>query len=81
MTFKIIKKIIDEWDPHGLLAMECPDDEYHPEIEKITYAILQLKDKEKLADIINETFTHAFGGDYRKSRDCFIIAEKIKKML
>lgn len=35
----MVKKIIYEWDPHGLLSMECLDDEYHTKIEKITYAI------------------------------------------
>lgn len=31
----LIKEVIDEWGPIGLLDMECPDDEYDPEIRDI----------------------------------------------
>lgn len=40
LTYKeklsIIKKIVDEYDPIGLLQLGCPEDEYLPEVKLIT---------------------------------------------
>lgn len=78
--FKIVKKIVDEWDPMKLLAMECPDDEYHPEIEKITALLPEVKNVEELADKINQIFTFAFDKTMIHE-ECMKVAERILKSL
>ncbi|NIK80577.1 hypothetical protein FHS15_005768 [Paenibacillus castaneae] len=37
--FQIVKMFVDQWDPFGLLAMDCPPDEYESEIRRITIYI------------------------------------------
>lgn len=74
------KKII-EWDPLDLLALDCPDDEYESEIQQIVSATLNKNNADKLAKKINEILYKSFEDDFRKSNDCFQIADQILKTL
>ncbi|MCM3791458.1 YugE family protein [Domibacillus indicus] len=76
-TLQVVGKIINEWDPMSLLALDCPDDEYEFEIHRIASAALQVNNAEELAERINK----AFEDDYKKSKDCLMIADKILKEL
>jgi hypothetical protein len=76
-TFEVVKKIINEWDPLNLLALDCPDDEYESEIQLIVSATLNENNTEKLAEKINEILYKSFEEDFKKSNDCFQTADKI----
>ncbi|WP_050181296.1 DUF1871 family protein [Domibacillus robiginosus] len=76
-ALQVVGKIINEWDPMDLLALDCPDDEYEFEIQRIASAALRVNNAEELAETINK----AFEGDYKKSKDCLLIADKILKEL
>lgn len=76
-TLQVVGKIINEWDPMGLLALDCPDDEYEFEIHRIASADLEENNAEELAERINK----AFEDNYKKSKDCLMIADKILKEL
>ncbi|MGG3891214.1 DUF1871 family protein [Metabacillus fastidiosus] len=80
-TFKVVEKIVNEWDPVDLLAIDCPDDEYEFEIQRIVSATLAVNNAEELAGKINEILYKAFEEDFKKSKDCLAIADKILKML
>ncbi len=79
---KAIKAIIDEWDPYDLLTF-CPPDEYHFEIEEIVKVLSYRKNAQDLAKEIKAILTFSFGDEYPKWEyaQCFIIAEKILKLL
>ena len=47
MNYENVKKIIDEWDPIGLLALGCPPNEYDLEIKLI---VNQLKGNPTIGD-------------------------------
>ena len=65
-----IKRIIDSWDPIGLLALGCPEDEYSPEIREIEKRSASAKGEVELAQIIRTVFTEYFGEDvFRRSLD------------
>ena len=70
------KKIINDWDPIGLMPF-APDDEYHFEIEKIKQLISSSKSIDDLTDGIYEVFTKSFGKEiFNKSKsDCKAIAQ------
>ena len=70
-----IKKIIDDWDPIGLLS-HAPDDEYQTEIEEIQQLLKICDDTEMLSEGIFCIFDKAFGKDvFLKTReDCEGIA-------
>ncbi len=79
-NLKIIKEIINEWDPIGLFPM-APKDEYENEIDKIASFIASTKISEEtnLAKFIEGVFVTAFGKeDFNvSSRECRKIARKI----
>lgn len=80
-TFKVVKKIVNEWDPVDLLSIDCPEDEYEFEIQQIVSATRSLNNVEELAGKINEILYKAFEEDFKKSKDCLMIADKILKRL
>ncbi|MBT3320419.1 MAG: DUF1871 family protein [Clostridia bacterium] len=76
----IAKKVIDKWDPIGLLAMGAPADEYSFEISDIAAVALKVNDSETLAKSIQDIFIKYFGsGSFRNSfEECREIATKLK---
>jgi hypothetical protein len=72
-----IKKIIDQWDPIGLLLCS-PNDEYDSEIEKIYKVWQETNDTEILGIKIYYVFKKSFGDVFDRSRsECKEIAHKI----
>lgn len=73
-----VRKIINEWDPIGLLV-HAPDDEYETEIAVICEALKTSQNTQELAREIQKAFIRQFGDDvFRKSYDeCLTIAKKI----
>lgn len=74
----IVKKIINEWDPIGLMG-HAPDDEYEIEITQIANMIYAADTVEIFADIIRNVFIQSFGDDIfiKTKEECIAIAEKI----
>jgi hypothetical protein len=52
MNYIKIKKIIDNWDPIDLWLSHCPMDEYDVETKKIVTLIENVKDENRIAEII-----------------------------
>lgn len=77
--FEIIKIIIDEWDPIGLLAIHSPLDEYDIETKEIANYLKENYQLEELSTKIFNIFTESFGDDiFNKTMgECRIIADKI----
>lgn len=75
---KIIKNIVDDWDPIDILAFS-PDDEYHSEILEIEQLLGTTNNVLELGDGIYHIFLRSFGEDvFHKSKsDCIIIARSI----
>lgn len=80
-TCKVVEEIVNEWDPFGLLAVGCPDDEYKFEIQRIVSATLRVNNAEELAVKMNEILYKSFEEDFKKSEDCLMFADKILKRL
>jgi len=80
--FTLVKKIINEWDPSKLLAIHCPEDEYHSEIKEITtYIKLQenLKDDD-LGIYIYKIFKEYLEEQFNETREKIIeISQRIIK--
>lgn len=81
ISYAVIKKAIDEWDPIGLLITHAPADEYDSESNRIFDRLSELTfvSIEALANIIFEVFVKGFGDDVFISGldECKKIAEKI----
>lgn len=73
---KIVKTIIDEWDPMDLLS-HCPDDEYESEIILIETLLFVIEDASTFAKCIWRLFTRMNGEVNFTIDDCIPIAQKI----
>jgi hypothetical protein len=77
---RIVKTIIDEWDPIDLFPL-APNDEYQNEIKEIVDFIYKNENTSPLdlAKEINRVFTTRFGADvYEKDvNECLLVAQKI----
>ncbi|WP_338752662.1 DUF1871 family protein [Bacillus sp. FJAT-52991] len=80
-TFKVVENVVNEWDPVDLLAIDCPNDEYDFEIQRIVSATLSVNNAEELAKKINDILYKAFEENFKKSKDCLRIADKIFKKI
>lgn len=72
-TFKVVEKIVNEWDSFDLLAIYCPDDEYEFEIKRIVSANFAVNNAEELAGKINGILYKTFEEDFKKSQDSLAI--------
>jgi hypothetical protein len=80
LLFNKVKSIINNWDPVKLLAIHCPDDEYHSEIRAICRYIEEADslNEIELGTYIYQTFTDFLGKEFRESPDsCIVIGRKI----
>lgn len=59
--YKIVKKIIDEWDPIGLMDPDWYEDEYDPEMKDIVALLPEAKSADELALRIRQVFIKWFG--------------------
>jgi hypothetical protein len=73
--FKLVKKIVNAWDPIGLLP-SAPDDEYEMEIGRIVALLNKVDSVYTLAEGIGRIFTKAFDWSFTKE-ECLPIAQKI----
>lgn len=74
---EIIKKVINEWDPIGLMEF-APQDEYDDECLLIFQEFS--KNQESLGKVIYDTFNKSFGEAFQDNlTNCIKIAEEIEK--
>ncbi|MCA1063733.1 DUF1871 family protein [Rossellomorea sp. AcN35-11] len=74
-TFNIVKKIINDWDPVGLLP-SAPEDEYEIEIARIVSLLYKADSVITLADGIGQIFTKAFDWSFTEE-EYLPVAQKI----
>lgn len=71
----IVRQVIHEWNPFGLLP-EAPIDEFDSEIEEVILSVTIDSTVEELASSIQEIFSSSFGEPFGYE-DCFHAAKKI----
>lgn len=72
-----LAKIINEWDPIGLMGCS-PENEYNLEIQEIRSRTLGISEEEMMADIIYEVFKKYFDSSFTKSKmECIDVARII----
>jgi hypothetical protein len=77
--FKIVKKIINEWDPEGLLSCGAPEDEYEPEIEEIIFRIKNENTLNEIGTIVSDVFTSWFNDPIKYTiKNCMEVANIVK---
>lgn len=75
----IVRKVIHEWNPFGLLP-HAPDDEFDSEIKRVTESLADANTVEELASRIQEIFSISFGEPFGYE-ECFKKAKQIWKLV
>jgi hypothetical protein len=74
----IVKEEVDKLDPIGLLAMDCPKDEYKSEIQSITLKLGESWSRDsgydflKLAEVMYIVFAYMFDMDEAKPESKYL---------
>ena len=80
MRFKDVKRIIDAWDPIGLLSIDCPPDEYDIESKEIWKTAQSNADVDYMSKFIYEYLYERFSEHSQTLDECRTIASKISKL-
>lgn len=75
--FEIVKKCIDEWDPYGLLASGCPEDEFDDESKLISEEISFTTSEDKIVEMVSKVFSERFEQQFFHESSCENVALKI----
>jgi Domain of unknown function (DUF1871) len=87
---QVVKEAVDRWDPYGLLADGCPEDEFDPEVADVTQFVLkeqrrwvfsQKQRQKRLAKEIHAIFCTWFATDHFTLAECTVVAEEILQKL
>lgn len=60
----VVREILLDWDPEGLLEMGAPEDEYDPEVERVVKHLSEIETPEEMIDLLRAVFSHMFARDY-----------------
>lgn len=84
IIFEEVQKIVNEYDPIGLVTGGAPKDEYHTEVGKIVALLRDESDSHPLAKKIEDIFLESFGDTEHNKSMYPILSERfieLKKRL
>lgn len=61
---QIIREMLREWDPEGLIDLGAPEDEYEPEAERVSSRLENIESTSDMIELLRGTFSHMFGREY-----------------
>ena len=64
-----VRDIVNKYDPIGLLKIDCPVDEYDPEIQQIVPKISELNSVDKLQKVVYKIFVDMFDESIAGSKE------------
>jgi len=72
IIFEEVQKIVNEYDPVGLVRGGAPPDEYHTEVGKIVAFLRSESDRDSLANKVEGLFRESFG-NVEANRDQYLL--------
>ena len=61
---RVVRDVLRDWDPEGLIEMGLPENEYEPEAKRICDRIATVSSPEDVIDLLQAVFTWMFGRAY-----------------
>jgi hypothetical protein len=80
-AFAVVREVIHEWDPYGLLAGGAPKDEWDDEIAKLLTKIPHIASEADAIDAVSSVFTAAFEPEEFSTADCAAIGRRLYQSL
>ena len=81
VIFNIVKSVIYEWDPYGLLAGGAPTDEFDGEIRSIASQTENIESSGDASQLIHKVFSESFSADDFKKEVCEYVGVKLYSAL
>jgi len=78
---EIIRQVIRDWDPYGLLASGAPADEFDSEIKAAAKQIDRINSPRDAAEVISRVFTSSFEAGIFTPIDCREVGERLHAAL
>ena len=69
MDYKQIEKVVNKYDPIGLISMGMPQDEYSPEIKELQNSIKMGQKQEEIEKIVIKIFEKWFFSGFSHNND------------
>lgn len=80
-AFDIVRVIIHEWDPYGLLASGSPGDEFDSEIAAIVRQIPRIDSETDAALAISRVFSSSFEPELFRPESCAKMGARLYQAL
>ena len=77
LAFDVVRRAINEWDPHALIAGGAPSDEWESEIAAIVAQIPGMASPTEATLAISKTFSNALEPGLFRPEDCESVGNKI----
>ena len=72
-----IRKVIDEWDPYGLLDGGAPTDEFDSEIAQLVTYIPRIRTVDDAVNAVSEVFSKMFEPDVFRPESCGDVGRRL----
>jgi hypothetical protein len=59
-VFVVARQVINEWDPYGLMACGCPEDEFDSEVNAVIRQLDRIGSAEDAAQVLSRIFSSSF---------------------
>lgn len=80
-ALSVVRMVIHDWDPYGLLAGGAPQDEFDREIASITSQIPRIKSDRDAVLVISRVFSSSFEQDQFRPERCTEVGENLYRAL
>lgn len=60
LALRVVREVVEAWDPYFLIAMGCPADEFDAEIASVVAQIPRIKSEHDAALALSRVFSSAF---------------------
>jgi hypothetical protein len=73
----LVKKIVNAWDPCGLLQGGAPEDEFDPEINDIVRLLPRIKSPDEAIKVVSEVMTFWFAAENFSVEKCAAVGKEL----
>lgn len=79
--FNAVRGVIHKWDPYGLLALGCPNNEFDSEISSVVRQIERIASPQDAAHVLSRIFSSAFQTEGFQVADCVDVGRELYNVL
>lgn len=77
IAYSIVREIINEWDPYGLIATGAPEDEFDSEVHSIVGQIPRIQSSNDAIHAIKRVFASNFEPERFSIDECSEVGRKL----